>query len=203
MTDAKAGTPAPIAPQDFTYSYRPSLLGAAWSFRLTQNGIAWEAGRKSGVIAYRTIRRVRLSFKPVSMQSHRFLCEIWAEDAPKLEIVSTSWKSPVEQQRLDRAYFAFVTEMHRRIAQGPTRNILFEHGSFPLIYWPGLVAFVGVALGLAWLTVRALQADAKGGAVFIAVFILLFLWQGGNFFRRNRPGVYRVDTLPELLLPKG
>ena len=79
----------------------------------------------------------------------------------------------------------------------------FEQGSNPLLYWPGLVAFVGVSLGLAWLIVRALQSDARGGAVFVGAFLLLFLWQGGNFFRRNRPGHYRPEALPAELMPKG
>ncbi len=87
-----------------------------------------------------------------------------------------------------------------RCAAPPAR---FEQGSHPLLYWPGLIAFVGVALGLAVLIVRALQADAKGGAAFIGIFLLLFLWQGGNFFRRNRPGVYRPEALPAELMPKG
>ena len=37
----------------------------------------------------------------------------------------------------------------------------------------------------------------------IAAFLALFLWQGGNFFRRNRPGLYRPDAPPEELLPQG
>jgi hypothetical protein len=168
--------------------------------------MAWEAGRKSGLIPYRAIRGVRLSFKPASMQTQRYLTEIWAEGAPKLEIVSSSWKSMVEQERLDKTYAAFVTELHRRIAQvegqGPA-PVRYEQGSPPLLYWPGLAVFAGVALGLAWLTVRALQSDAMAGAAFIAAFMLLFLWQGGNFFRRNRPGRYRPDALPDVLMPKG
>jgi hypothetical protein len=63
--------------------------------------------------------------------------------------------------------------------------------------------FVGVALGLALLVVRALQADAKGGAAFIGGFLVLFLWQGGNFFRRNRPGLYHPEALPAELMPNG
>lgn len=199
MTDVSA----PAVAEDLAYSYRPSLLGAAWSFRLTRAGIAWEAGSRSGLIPYGTIRRVRLSYKPVSMQSQRFRCEIWAEGAPKLEIISSSWKSMVEQVPLGKAYSAFVSELHRRIAHTPGTQVAFEHGSFPLLYWPGLAAFAGVAVGLAWLAVRTLQADAKGGAVFVSAFMLLFLWHGGNFFRRNRPGVYRADALPDLLMPKG
>jgi hypothetical protein len=48
-----------------------------------------------------------------------------------------------------------------------------------------------------------LQADTKAGAAFVGCFLLLLLWQGGNFFRRNRPGVYRPEALPAELLPKG
>jgi hypothetical protein len=59
-----------------------------------------------------------------------------------------------------------------------------------------------VSLGLALLVVRALQANAKGGAVFIGGFLALFLWQGGNFFRRNRPVRYHQLDIPTQLLPR-
>jgi hypothetical protein len=194
--------PASTAPENPAYSYRPSLLGAAWEFRLTGDGIDWSAGRKSGHLRYRDIRRVRLSYRPTSMQSHRFMTELWAEGAPKLEILSTSWRSMAEQVRMDGPYAAFITEFHRRIALAapPAR---FEQGSTPLLYWPGLIVFAGVAFGLALLIVRALQADTKAGAAFVGCFFLLMLWQGGNFFRRNRPGVYRPEAPPADLLPKG
>ena len=186
----------------FAYAYRPSLLGAAWEFRLAGDGIDWAAGRKGGHISFRTVRRMRMSYRPVSMQSHRFMTELWVDGAPKLEILSSSWKSLVEQERLDGRYTAFVAELHRRIAlaAAPAR---FERGSNPLLYWPGLIAYIGVSLGLALLLVRALQANAKGGAVFIGGFLALFLWQVGNFFRRNRPGRYSPEALPADLLPKG
>jgi hypothetical protein len=184
-----------------SYSYRPSLLGAAWEFKLVGDGIDWAAGRKSGHIPFRDIRRVRMSYRPASMQSHRFMTELWADGAPKLEILSSSWKSLVEQERLDKPYATFVAELHRRIARAapPAR---YEQGNHPLLYWPGLIAFVGVSLGLAFLIVRALQADTMGGAVFIGAFLVLFLWQGGNFFRRNRPSVYNPLDIPKELLPR-
>jgi hypothetical protein len=194
--------PAGVADERLAYSYRPSLLGAPWEFRLAGDGIDWSAGRKSGHLRYRDIRRMRLSYRPTSMQSHRFMTEMWADGAPKLEILSTSWRSMVEQVRLDKPYAAFVTELHRRIALAapPAR---FEQGSNPILYWPGLVVFAGVALGLALLIARALQADTKAGAAFVGCFFLLMLWQGGNFFRRNRPGIYRPEAPPADLMPKG
>ena len=190
-----------LAASDLVYTYRPSLLGAPWSFRLTSAGIAWEAGRKSGLVPYRDVRRVRLSFKPISMQTQRYMTELWADRAPRLDIVSSSWKSMVEQERLDKSYAAFVAELHRRLA-GAQTSAVFEQGGNPLTYWPGLAIFVAVALGILVLIVRAVQSDALAGAAFVAVFLGFFLWHGANYFRRNRPGVYAPDALPDLLVPK-
>lgn len=185
-----------------SYSYRPSLLGAGWTFKCDAQSVDWTTGAKSGRIPYAKVRRLRMSYRPMSMQSHRFATELWAEDGTRLTIVSTSWKSMVEQERQDRSYTAFIRELHRNIAAAAPL-VRCEQGKTPWLYWPGVVVFVGVALGLAFLIVRALQAHALAGAAFIGGFLLLFLWQGGNFFRRNRPGLYRPDTPPEELLPRG
>jgi len=202
MNDVSANA----ATGEHVYAYRPSLLGAGWSFRLTAAGLAWDIGRRSGLVPYRAIHRVRLSYRPVSMQSQRYMMEVWADGAPTLKIVSSSWKGLMEQERLDKQYSAFVAELHDRIAQANgdgAAAVRFEQGSTPFLYWPGLAVFAGIAFGFAWLTVRALQSDAKAGAAFVGIFALLFLWQGGNFFRRNRPGVYGPRALPDELLPKG
>ena len=56
------------------------------------------------------------------MQTHRFITEIWSADNPKIQIVSVSWRSIMEQERLDNAYSAFVTELHRRLAAAGARG---------------------------------------------------------------------------------
>jgi hypothetical protein len=183
------------------YSYRPSLLGATWAFRLTGDGVDWSAGARSGHMPFSKVRRLRMSYQPMSMQSHRFITELWAADGTKLRIVSTSWKSMVEQVRQDDSYSIFVEELHRRVAQAGV-SVRCERGRAAWLYWPSAAMLAGVSIGLAVLIVRALQADAKAGALFIAAFLVLFLWQGGNFLRRNRPGLYRPDALPRELLPK-
>ena len=38
---------------------------------------------------------------------------------------------------------------------------------------------------------------------FVFIFFLLFAWQVGTYFYRNRPGAYRPDAPPAYLLPKG
>jgi hypothetical protein len=187
--------------ETLTYSYRPSVLGAPMQLQIGADAIAWSAGSKSGRMALADVRLVNMSYKPASMQPYRFVTQLWAEGSSRVEIVSTSWRSMVEQERLDAAYVAFVAALHRRIvrAAAPAR---FVRGKHPLIYWPGLVLFVIVGLLLAGMVPRALQDHSVAGAAFIAAFLALFLWQGGNFFRRNKPGSYRPDALPSLLLPK-
>jgi hypothetical protein len=187
---------------DPVYSYKPSLMGAPWELRLRPDALAWQVGRHEGHIPYGRVRRVRLSYRPVTMQTRRFITEIWPVDGPRLTIASTSWRSLVEQGAQDGAYAAFVKELHRRIAAAGA-PAAFEAGSPAMLYWPGLVIFAVGTLGLAALTVRALMVGAYAGAAFVAAFLGLFLWQSGNYFWRNRPGTYRPDALPKELVPGG
>lgn len=201
VTDASLGYATDPDNGDPLYVYKPSVLGAPHEFRLGADALAWCVGSRRGRVAYDDISRVRLSFRPVTMQSYRFIAEIWPAAGPKLQIASTSWRSMVEQERLDRAYAAFITELHRRMA-GTHARTSFESGSPAFVYWPGLVLFVVVSLALASLTVRALQAGATAGAIFVVIFLAAFLWQAGAFFRRNRPGIYAPHAIPALVLPQ-
>jgi hypothetical protein len=186
---------------DLTYSYKAALFSAPWEFQLKEEGLEWRAGRHTGLLRYDRIRCVRLSFRPVTLQSHRFLAEIWSEGVPKILIASTTWRSIVEQKRQDEGYAAFIIELHRRmVAAGVPAQFLI--GMPGVVYWLGLAVFVAVALGLAALTVRALQVGEWAGAAFVGGFFVLFVWQLGGYFRRNRPGTYRPDELPASVLPR-
>jgi hypothetical protein len=185
-----------------TYSFKPSLMGAPHEFTLTPTDLEWRIGRHTGRVRYSAIRRVRLSFRPVTMASQRYLAEIWADATPKLKIASTSWRSIIEQQRQDTAYAAFVAALHRRMAQSGTGSLLCA-GTSPWLYWPGIGVFLSVAVVLAFLLVRVLQAGSTSGALFVAVFLAAFLWQLGMFFKRNRPRTYRAEAIPGAVLPRG
>lgn len=190
----------PALDDDVSYEYRASLIGAPWQFRVAPEALHWSMGRHSGQVPYDAIRRVRLSFRPVSMQSYRFLAEIWPKEGPKLTIASSTWQSIAGQERQDQAYSAFIGALHKRIAAAGGQGD-FIAGSPVLLYWLGLVIFVGAALALAGLILRALELETFAGAAMVGAFLALFLWQLGNFFRRNRPGRYRPDAPPAVLLP--
>jgi len=186
---------------EFSYVYKSSLMGAPLEFQLAPDALEWRKGGIAGRTPYGSVRRIRLSFRPMTMQNYRFVTEVWPESGPKLQIASTSWKSLVEHQRLDAEYRAFVSELSRRVGAAGG-NTAFDTGSPAFLYWPGVLVFTGASFALVGLSVRALQEQAWGGAAFIAAFFALFLYQAGNFFRRNRPGTYSPDAVPPLLLPK-
>jgi hypothetical protein len=185
-----------------TYAYKPNLVGAPWVFQLKDDGLEWHYGRRSGLVPYDRVQRVRMSFRPATLQSHRFLTEIWSPLSPKLQISSTSFRSMMEQARQDAPYREFVTELHRRFAAAGTAA-QFQNGMHPLIYWMGAVVFGVITVALAVLLLWALRHADWTGAVVLAGVAALFLWQAGGVFYRNRPGRYRPDALPPAVLPRG
>jgi hypothetical protein len=190
--DAETGEPL--------YSYKPSLAGAPWQFRLAPEALAWRLGARADRVAYGRIRRLRLSFRPAGIRSRRYIAEIWPASAPKLTIVSSSWKGMAERQQLDAGYATFVAELHRRLIAAQSAAS-FERGAPPLLYWPALALSTAAAAAMGALTIEALRAGVLAGALFVAAFLALFVWQMGGFFRRNRPGTYRPDDLPRDVLP--
>ena len=182
------------------YAYKPSLAGAPWQFRLAPEAVGWRLGLRSGRVPYADIRRLRLSFRPAGLLGRRFIAEIWPAAGPKLTIASSSWKGIAEQERLDAGYATFVAELHRRLAAAGS-TAAFERGASAWLYWPALVVGVTAAIAMAALVVEALGTGAFAGALFVAAFLALFLWQSGDFFRRNRPGTYPPDAPPAAVLP--
>jgi hypothetical protein len=183
------------------YAYKPSLFGSAFEFRLGEDALAWRSGRGTGRIPYDRIARVRLSFRPVTMQTYRFVTEVWSPGTSKLTIVSSSWKGLVEQERRDADYCAFVQELHRRIA-GSDGGATFDSGSMAILYWPGLAAFAVTTVTLVALTAQTLLTGAWTAAAVVGFFLAMFLWQAGNYFLRNVPRTYRSDAIPPQVLPR-
>jgi hypothetical protein len=186
---------------DPTYAFKPSLMGAMWQFTLRPDALEWQMGRRRGRVRYDRVRAVRLSYRPVMMQSYRFITEIWSDDNPKIQIVSVSWRSIMEQESLNQAYSDFVTALHRRIAAagGEAR---FSIGLPFLTYWIGIVIFGGVLVATGALVVRAIGSVQWAASVVVAIFFLVFAYQLGTYFYRNRPGRYRADAIPAGILPR-
>lgn len=186
---------------EIQYAYKPRLLGAPWVLRLEPDALHWSGGGVSGRIPYADIRQIRLAFRPVTMQSYRFLAEIWSERSPKVPIASASWKSMIEQERLDDSYSRFIRALHERIAEaGGTPRLLA--GAIPFLYWPGFAIFLGICIAMVGLIARAILQGETAAMLFLLGFFVLVLWQLGMFFKRNLPRRYTLGAIPRDVLPK-
>jgi hypothetical protein len=187
-------------PAGSSYTYRAALIGAAHRFELTGDGLSWQLGGKSGVWPYLAIASIRLSYRPVSMQSRRFRADIENASHERIAVLSTSWQTVALMAPQDRDYRAFITALHRRLAQAGSQAVLIG-GLRPGVYAAAVMLLALVALAMVALLARALVTGEFAGVLFLVGFAALFAWQIGGFIRRNQPRSYRFDDLPNDLLP--
>jgi hypothetical protein len=183
-----------------SYAYKASLIGSAHQFELTDRGLSWQAGGRSGVWPYPRIAAIRLSYRPVSMQSRRFRADIENADGGRVVILSTSWQTVALMAPQDRDYRVFITELHRRVQAAGGKAALIG-GIGAKTYAAGIVLLALVGIAISGLFIRAVATGEFSGALFLVGFAALFGWQIGGFVWRNRPMVYTSDHLPEALLP--
>jgi len=183
-----------------SYAFQASLVGSAHQFELTDRGLSWKISGRSGVWAYRDIVGIRLSYRPSSMQAHRFRADIWNSNGGRIRIVSTDWQTVSLMTPQDNGYRAFIEGLHARMAAaGSTAKLT---GGLPSGLYAAALVFVGLlAIAMVGLFVRAITTGEHAGALFLIGFALLFNWQIGGDMRRNRPIAYSFDQLPEALQP--
>jgi len=182
------------------YDYRASLIGSAHQFELTDAGLAWKVGGRSGVWRYADIASIRLTFRPMSMQSRRFRADIKSREGRRISILSTTWQTVTLMAPQDHGYRAFINELHRRLAAAGSKATLIG-GIGQLTYAAALVMVTLLGIAMAGLLLRAFMTGEWYGALFLVGFVALFSWQIGGFIKRNRPRTYDFDHLPETLLP--
>jgi hypothetical protein len=188
------------AAADVRYAYKASLIGAAHQFALTDEGLSWQIGGRAGVWSYGDIAAIRLSYRPVSMQSRRFRADIEHANGQRIVILSTSWQTVALVAPQDKDYRAFITLLHRRMEKAGSKARLIA-GIGPKLYVVGIVFLALVAIAISGLLVRAIGTGEFAGALFLVGFAALFAWQIGGFIRRNRPLTYSFDRVPQALLP--
>lgn len=190
------GRGAPVT----SYAYKASLIGSAHRFELTDEGLSWRIAGRSGVWRYDEISAVRLSFRPVSMQQHRFRADVSRANGARIAILSTSWQTAALMAPQDRGFRDFLVELHARMAKaGSQAELTAGLGRKTYAAVQAFLAMLAVAM--AGLLVRALMIGEFAGVLFILGFAALFAWQVGGFVRRNQPRSYSFDRLPAGLLP--
>ena len=183
-----------------SYAYKASLIGSAHRFELLDGGLSWHIAGRSGLWRYDEIAAIRLSFRPVSMQQHRFRADIDRAGGGRIAVLSTSWQTAALMAPQDNGYRAFIIELHARMARAGSRAALTA-GLGRVTYTAALALLACLAVAMAGLLIRALATGELTGALFVIGFAALFTWQVGGFIRRNQPATYGFGRLPRQLLP--
>lgn len=182
------------------YAYKASLIGSAHRFELTDEGLSWRIPGRSGLWRYDEISAVQLSFRPVSMQQHRFRADVSHAGGGRIAILSTSWQTAALMAPQDNGFRQFIVALHERMAKADSRATL-SAGLGRKTYAAVLVSLAMLTVAMTGLLIRALMIGEFAGVLFILGFAALFAWQVGGFVRRNRPRSYGFGQLPRSLLP--
>jgi hypothetical protein len=196
---------SPETASGIRYAYKASLIGAAHRFELTDEGLSWHVGSRSGVWPYAGISAIRLSYRPVSMQSRRFRADIESASPEstnlgRIAILSTTWQTAALMAPQDHDYRAFIIALHARMKEAAS-NAMLTGGLRRPIYVAAVVLLALVGIAMAGLFIRAIATGEWAGVLFLVGFAALFAWQIGGFVNRNRPRAYTFDDLPKALLP--
>jgi len=181
------------------YLFKSSLAGGAKQLTLSEAGLTVQA-TKTELWPLESIAAIRLSYRPTSMQAWRFRADIETLSGQSIKVFSTTWHSISQMARQDDDYRAFITELHRRLGH-INSSARLTTGINPVLYMAGLVVMTVIGFSIAGLFVRALVTAEFAGALFLVGFAAWFIWQIGNFMRRNRPRGYTFDALPKDVLP--
>ena len=189
-----------MSSEEFTYAYKPRLMGPAYEFSLSKDSLDWTIGPGSGRVSYPMIRHIRLGYKPTNMASSRFIAEIWPLHSPKLVIQSVSSRSLIDMANQGAEYERFVRELHRRVgAANP--NCVYEAGLPAWRWWPSLLIGLFTLGALAYVVFQGVAGGHFGVTAVIAFIGAWFMWQIWQIVMRNRPRRYDPANLPGDVLP--
>ena len=183
-----------------SYAYKASLISPAQLFELTDAGLSWRVGSRSGVWPYADIASIRLSYRPMSLQARRFRADIKKAGGGRIAILSTTWQTVSLMTPQDQGYRAFIAELHQRMKAAGSRASL-TGGIGTVSYAMAVVMLALLAIAMVGLLLRALATSEFTGALFLVAIAIWFAWTIGGFITRNRPRRYSFDELPETLLP--
>ena len=183
------------------YAFKPRMLAAEHAFRLGQDSLEWFIGGRQGRVAYPMIARIRVGFRLTNFMGRRYTAEIFPRAGGRLDISSYSARGIVDNANQGAAYRAFITELHRRIANARA-DCRFEAGMAVWRFWPSVAITLAMAGGLLYVLVRGMLGDQIVTSLIVLAAGVLFLWQMGKMVLVNWPRNYRPDAIPEDVLPK-
>ncbi|MEQ9285262.1 MAG: hypothetical protein RIG77_00050 [Cyclobacteriaceae bacterium] len=182
------------------YSFRKSAFEKEKSYELTTDGIRIvDHEGKESLVEYTAILRVNPAF--VSTKSNSFYqCTLKLKNGESVLLKSQHYVGLANFEDRNESYVNFVKGLHK-ILSTANPGIEYKKGIGKLAYLASMLLFViaGVAFPIVAIAMLIGGQLLYGGIALLASILLIFRMI--NYSKRNKPGTYTPDALPDTLLP--
>lgn len=182
------------------FAYRPRPFAAETALELGPRALIANRAGKDVTIPYRDIATIRLFYAPRGINFTGFRAKIYARSGATVAFEDRSYKSLVEQERLEGPYRAFVEALCARAA-AESPNLLLHAGKVGSMLALTALAGAVTLLLLTYFGWQALAARQWGITAGVAVFVGYFAAWTWQFVVRNRPRTFSAGAIPEDILP--
>ena len=164
---------------------------------LSDEGVSYSLKGRSGLRAFSALKGVRLQL--LAARPRMAVIELQFMRGPSLFVYSKVQAGQVRER--NRAFAAFVRDLHQRLSADDKRRIAFRRGITPLRHrivigstaiFAALLIFLLGGMVSGQFSLGEIVAPAAGCGVFIAGFY--------GLIATTRPGTYDPDHLPGDLL---
>jgi hypothetical protein len=184
------------------YRQRPHALAPEVEFEAKDDRLAWEDSKNArGELAYADIARMRLTYDPARIRQTRHVLDIEARTGARVRITSTTFAGMGLYKPRNRAFVAFLTDLHRRIAASGARPAC-EIGRGWAPYLAYLAVWITCLAAFVWGAWQFWLANQTALGLALLLMTAYFGWMAATYARNNRPGSYDPADPPLSVLPK-
>lgn len=181
------------------YRFRKSTFEKEKTFSLLPNGLSiQEEQLPEKVIAYSSIRSIRLCYMPDRMRTNNYQCHI-ETDKDKLQLMSWSYVSLANFKEDKENYRALVLELIARVHAANPRVLLLSGRPRGAYY--GSIFFMAVAFIVLAILFSKLGASISGLSWLKLALLLLMIPLAISYIKKNKPGNFSAAAVPPSLLP--
>ncbi|MFY0650532.1 MAG: hypothetical protein JXQ96_00795 [Cyclobacteriaceae bacterium] len=182
------------------YSFRKSAFDKDKTYELTQTSISItdHEGRTTDT-PYSDIETVNLQF--VSTKNNSFYqCELKLKNGSKILLKSQHYKGIANFEDRKEEYSLYISGLHK-ILNASKLDIKYKKGISPVAYFLSMAIFILTGFLFPIIAIVMLiggQLLFGLAGLFVGIMLILKMLK---YAKKNKPGTYSPDDLPESLLP--
>lgn len=188
-------------PDPAAYRFRAHAFVKDRTFLLTPDALVWgEDDAPVDGVFYDDIAEVRVTYAPTRVARNRYRTQVIFKQGGMVELFNTHYAGFADFEERNAAYSAFVTALHRRLAER-SATVVYRKGSSPAAYVGNLVLTFGSFAMIALAFVLLFNFGIVWLAVVKLGIILFFVPTLIRHLRRSRPQDYDPRAIPEDAMP--